>query len=119
MKKFYAFLAIIFLVKIASANPIITAVKSDKWDHDHTWDLDRTPQDGDTVVIPIGFKIEIDENINLSHATIYLKIGGELKFDDGKLKVDEKFTGGSYYVMNKYDDDNVMNEKAKFFVFNY
>ncbi|HPG11839.1 MAG TPA: G8 domain-containing protein [Chitinophagaceae bacterium] len=90
MKKLYTLLSFFLLVKIGSANTVITAVNNNgKWKNNSTWDLNRKPQNGDTVVIPIGMTVKIDNNINLSSATVYVKVGGTLELDGGKLKIND------------------------------
>ncbi|HMU45295.1 MAG TPA: T9SS type A sorting domain-containing protein [Chitinophagaceae bacterium] len=90
MKHLYTLLSFIFIVSFTSANPVITVVNNNgKWKTNSTWDLNRKPKDGDTVIIPAGFTVVVDNNINLSNATIYLKVAGTLELDGGKLRFDE------------------------------
>jgi hypothetical protein len=86
MKKFYLILASVFLLNFAIAAPVITAVSlSGSWNSNATWDLGRTPQSGDTVVIPAGKKVVINSNVNLGSSTIYLKVLGTLEINGGKI----------------------------------
>lgn len=120
MKKFYTLLSFFLLVKIVSANPIITAVNDEgKWKHNSTWDLNRKPQDGDTVVIPIGMTIKIDNNINLSNATLYIKVGGTLELDGGKLRVDGNsivvvYNGASIVAHNSNSEQIKIGDEIKY-----
>lgn len=88
MKKFYLILASVFLLNFAIAAPVITAViNRGKWKTNSTWDLNRQPMNGDTVIIPAGIRVLIDINIDLSTANIYLKINGSMELDGGKLRL--------------------------------
>jgi len=89
MKKFYLILASVFLLNFVIAAPVITAVSlSGSWNSNATWDLGRTPQSGDTVVIPAGKKVVINSNVNLGSSTIYLKVLGTLEINGGKIDLD-------------------------------
>jgi len=89
MKFFYSFFIFIFFLNTASANPVITAIDNNgKWRSHNTWDLDRKPKDGDTVIIPAGITVIVDNNINLGNATIYVKVNGTLELDGGRLRFD-------------------------------
>lgn len=88
MKKLYLLILFFSIVSFAFAGPIITGIiNNGKWKNNSTWDLNRKPKSGDTIVIPAGTTIIVSNNINLSAATIYLKVYGILKLNNGKLNL--------------------------------
>ncbi|NJO24884.1 MAG: hypothetical protein HC867_02470 [Bacteroidia bacterium] len=108
MKKLYLTLISILIVFFSLANPVITADKNNgKWRSNSTWDLNRKPQDGDTVVIPVGLTVILDNNINLQNATLYIKVYGSLIIDGGHLKLDEN----SQVIL--YSTGNIAAEEGK------
>ena len=55
MKKLYSLLIALFAVSFTFANNLITVVNNNgSWKSKSTWNLNRIPKDGDTVVIPHG-----------------------------------------------------------------
>jgi hypothetical protein len=82
MKKLYSVVLVIFTVSSAFANPVITAVSGD-WENNSTWNLNRVPKDGDTIVIPAGKTVVIDDVENLSSDFLYVKVYGTLKLAGG------------------------------------
>src|ERR1043166_3416641 len=99
MKKLYSIVFVIFTVSFTYANPVITAV-SGNWKNSTTWNLNRVPTDGDTVVIPAGKTVVIDDVENLSSDFMYIKVYGTLNLSGGKLWIDVNssvviFLGGS------------------------
>src|SRR5215467_10186847 len=86
MKRFYLLILLGLTHILTRANPVITAVSSSgNWKTGSTWNLNRVPANGDTVVIPAGDVVTIDNVQNLSSATLYIKIYGTLQFSNGKL----------------------------------
>ena len=100
MKKLYAAFFVIFTVNFAVANPVINAVPvNGNWKISNTWSLNRLPQNGDTVVIPAGKLVTIDNIQNYSTDFLYIKVYGTLKLDHGKLWLNSNssviiFSGG-------------------------
>ena len=91
MKKFYLILATLFFATVSFASPVITAKKNDgKWSSNATWTLGRTPVNGDTVIIPAGIRVVLDNTQNLQAANLYIKIFGQLDLDGGKLKISDQ-----------------------------
>ncbi len=74
------------LVLTASYATTITAVQSNNWSDKASWDLNRLPKNGDTVLIPVGFTVTIDKNDNLNNVVII--VSGDLQLDNSKLKLD-------------------------------
>ena len=86
MKKFYL-PVLFFLVHLAAiAGPINNAVPTTgNWNNTATWSLNRLPQHADTVVIPVGRTVTIDDIQNYSTSDIVIKIYGTLEILNGKL----------------------------------
>ena len=101
MKKLYSTVIVIFSVLFTFANTVINSVPGNgNWKINSTWSLNRIPGNGDTVVIPAGKIVVIDDIENLSNEFLYLKIYGTLKFSGGKLWLNDNssvviFAGGS------------------------
>lgn len=100
MKKLYTSILLALIITSAIANPVNTATGNGNWKTNSTWSLNRVPADGDTVVIPAGKMVVIDNVQNLSSSFLYVKIYGTLKFSGGKLWLNGNssvviFLGGS------------------------
>jgi hypothetical protein len=86
MKKLYLTAIIILTASSTFANPVINAVaNSGNWKNNATWNLNRLPLNGDTVIIPSGKTVVIDDFENLESQSLYIKIYGTLKLSTGKL----------------------------------
>ena len=93
MKTFYTLIALLLTAGFAVANPVITLkTNNGKWRNNSTWDLNRTPADGDTVIVPVGKTLIIDNTVNLQNANLYIKVYGTIDLDGGKLKLDNNST---------------------------
>ena len=81
MKKIYFTLVLAFslIFSIAKATVITATANNGDWATASTWDLNRTPQSGDTVVIPIGYTVIL--NSPLTYDPMYVKIYGTLTLD--------------------------------------
>ena len=88
MTKLYAAILLTLIINSASANPVNTAIANGNWKNNSTWSLNRVPANDDTVVIPGGRTVVIDNLQNLSTSFLYVKISGTLKFSGGKLWLD-------------------------------
>jgi hypothetical protein len=101
MKKLYSVIIVILTVTFTFANPVINSITANgNWKNSSTWNLSRVPADGDTVVIPTGKIVVIDNIQNLSTGFLYIKVYGVLKFSNGKLWLNDNsvviiFNGGS------------------------
>lgn len=89
MKKFYLFLVLVVLYNISFSAPVITASSNGDWNSTATWNLNRLPKVGDTIVIPGGKTVTINDDQNFN-GFVYLKISGVLKFQNNNstLSVD-------------------------------
>ena len=79
--------------------PVITAISNTgNWNANPTWDLNRIPQTGDTILIPSGITVIVSLNQTIS-GTVYVKIYGVLKMSSGILDLTSTsvvmvYTGG-------------------------
>lgn len=84
MKKFYLTAVLAFLITSLFAAPKITSKTAyGSWSRNSTWDLNRLPKNNDTVIIPAGFMIVVDENVSINK--LYLKVEGTLMLLGGSL----------------------------------
>ncbi|HEX2607199.1 MAG TPA: G8 domain-containing protein [Flavisolibacter sp.] len=79
MKNFYLLILSALLASTTFAAPVIKAKANNKWNNKATWDLNRLPAAGDTIVIPTGITVTIDNDETIN-GFIYMKIGGILNF---------------------------------------
>jgi hypothetical protein len=87
MKQFYfALLCIFGFAGISSARQL-TAVNSGDFNTSSTWSPVSTPASGDTLNIPSGKTVSVNNNISLSASTIIMRIGGELQLVGGGAKL--------------------------------
>jgi hypothetical protein len=95
MKKFYFLFASILSFNLLFANPVITAKQSGSWSNNNVWDKARTPNDGDTIVIPEGKIVSYDDLWAVETLkNVYLKIYGTLQLSGlwSSLSLDDKST---------------------------
>ena len=86
MKQVYT-LILGLLVFTTSYATRITAIQSNNWTDKATWDLNRLPKNGDSIIIPSGITVTMDNNNNLNNVVII--IYGKLQLDNGKIKMDD------------------------------
>jgi uncharacterized protein YdhG (YjbR/CyaY superfamily) len=81
MKQIYTLLALIVLSSAAFAGrPVITLIdEQGSWKKANDWSLNRVPQDGDSVVIPKGYEVIMDRDMDLSDIKIYVAGTLEMK----------------------------------------
>lgn len=78
MKQFYLIVLSVLLFNFGFANPVITVVQNNgSWKSSATWDKNRKPTDGDTVVVPAGKTIIVNSWETLNNVDI--KVFGTLK----------------------------------------
>jgi protein involved in ribonucleotide reduction len=78
MKKFYLFVLSFFVCSLSFASPINDNVNNGYWKNSTTWDKNRKPKDGDTVIIPAGKTVIVNSWEILNNVCI--KVYGTLKF---------------------------------------
>ncbi|HUQ64824.1 MAG TPA: G8 domain-containing protein [Flavitalea sp.] len=98
MKSLYTTFITLALATSALAGKITAVQNNGQWNTNSTWNLNRTPQDNDTIVIPAGINVILNYNCSLNN--VYIKILGTLTFSGGKLDLDALgnimiYTGGS------------------------
>lgn len=77
-KNFFLIISVIFC-NVCFASPLIKAAASGYWNASSTWDLNRLPQSGDTIVFPAGIVVTINDDQIITGAA-YLRIYGGLTF---------------------------------------
>src|ERR1043165_20730 len=83
MKHIYTTL-IVLLTSIAAFAGTITATTNSLWENTGTWNLNRIPQTGDSIIIPAGITVMLDQNIDLGNIVII--VAGTLELNNGKIK---------------------------------
>ena len=81
MKKYYFLTLAVLVLNISFAAPSIKAVANGYWNSASTWDLNRKPNIGDTVIIPSEFTVTIHDDQNLN-GFVFLKVNGKLAFQN-------------------------------------
>jgi hypothetical protein len=113
MKKIYSLLLAISVSLFVAASPIITVVNNNgHWNSNSTWNLNRKPQDGDTVIIPAGFKVDVTNNVNFGNKFLYIKTYGTLHLNSGKITLNDESTV-YIYVNGKLTSTGKNSEKIK------
>lgn len=105
MKNVYIAIIALFVSSSIFATKI-TAVANKSWNSSSAWDLKRSPINGDTVSIPAGITITVQNTVTLNN--IVMQISGRLAFDNGKLVLNNASsivvnTGGSIYSQSDKD----------------
>ena len=77
MKQFYLIALTLLIFSFASATTITAVQSNAPWRNSNTWDKNRKPQNGDTVVIPAGKTVLINDQQTLSN--VYIKVSGTLR----------------------------------------
>lgn len=80
--KLYILFALILISTSVFAGPrtLITAkVNGGNWSSPSTWTLGSLPQDNDSIVIPAGFTVIVDNSYSLNN--VYISIAGTLNFN--------------------------------------
>lgn len=103
MKKFYLIAIAVLLASFSFANPVITAKQSGSWSNKNTWDKARTPNDGDTIMIPAGKVVSFDDWLSTENlSNVFIKVYGTLRLSGfiSVLSLDNKssiliYSGGS------------------------
>ncbi len=93
MKRILTLLSLLFAMFATSFNSnaaVITAISNGgTWNSSTSWDLGRTPECGDTIIVPMGIEIKVTENVELDAGTIAcsavrISVAGRLRFSNGK-----------------------------------
>jgi hypothetical protein len=84
MKHIYTTLIVLFTTISAFAGTI-NAITNSPWENTSTWNLNRIPQNGDSIIIPANITATLDQNIDLNNVIII--IAGTLELNNGKIKL--------------------------------
>jgi hypothetical protein len=84
MKHIYTTLIVLLTSVVAFANTI-TATTNSLWENTSTWNLNRLPQNGDSIVIPANITVTLDQNVDLNNVVII--IAGTLQLNNGKIRM--------------------------------
>ena len=95
MKKLFTLVTVSLLTLAATAAPSLNAQQNGIWRSNSIWNLNRAPQAGDTVVIPTGRIVTVENNWNLN-GDLFVKVYGTLRFSGGGAKL---IIGGGSRVM--------------------
>jgi hypothetical protein len=83
---FTLFITLFSISNIIAAPAIKAKQTSGSWSTSADWDLSRVPANNDSIIIPAGMTMEINNNISLNQVVI--RVYGVLKFTNGKLNLD-------------------------------
>jgi hypothetical protein len=75
------------IISLTSFATTITAISSSDWATTSTWDLDRVPENGDTIVIPQNISVSLTGVHQLDNMVIIIR--GTLDLTNGKLRLDD------------------------------
>ena len=87
MKKVNLLVAFILIFYSSFAGSIQAIQNNGDWTNNSSWDLNRNPTNGDTIIIPSGITLNINSNLNLSANTMRILVYGTLKFNGGGAKL--------------------------------
>src|SRR6059058_5978449 len=88
MKTAFLKMVSFFALTCSFASPNINAIiNNGSWTSNGTWNLNRNPNNGDTVTIPAGITVQINSNINTPGNGLYIIVYGTLKFNGGGSKL--------------------------------
>jgi hypothetical protein len=87
MKNLYLFIVVLFVSASSYAGQILTAISNKgNWNEKNTWNSNRIPNDGDTVIIPVGKEVVVNRNQNHKKDQLVIIVKGTLDLTDkGKL----------------------------------
>jgi hypothetical protein len=88
MKLLYLSFVLLLAYANLQAAPVITLqTNNGDWRTNSSWNLNRIPQNGDTIVIPAGFTAYVNDNIDMGSALLFIRIQGTLHFNGGGAKL--------------------------------
>ncbi len=90
MKTLNTLLLTLLFAATLQATTITAVVNNGQWDVNSSWNLNRQPQNNDTIYIPAGITIVLDHTVTLNN--VHLLINGTLSFNDGKLDLNSVST---------------------------
>src|SRR5689334_18645591 len=87
MKKVKLIVAFILIFYSSFAGSIQAIQNNGDWTSNSSWDQNRNPTNGDTIIIPSGITIVISTNLNFPANTMRIIVYGTLKFSGGGAKL--------------------------------
>ena len=89
MKNLYTLLLLAFFSATSFATPVIKAKSNSNWNNTSNWDLNRMPKSGDTINIPKGVVVVINDD-EVIKGSVYIKVEGALNFEENNstLRID-------------------------------
>lgn len=78
MKQFYLLVLSILIINLSYATPITGIINNGPWKNATTWDKNRKPLNGDTIVIPAGKIVVVNSWETLDN--VFIKVYGTLRF---------------------------------------
>ena len=112
MKTIYLLLLLTLAFNQANSAPVITATNSGNWDNPSTWDLNRVPVDGDSIIIKAGKTVVVSTSHNFS-GTITLKIYGTIDFQTNGSTLNFTALSIVWVYSNGSVDGNSNSQKMK------
>jgi hypothetical protein len=99
MKRLFFLLITAFLFKASFSTPVIKAINNGYWGTASTWDLNRLPKAGDTIIIGKNKIVTIDDDQDLGGVTV-VEIYGKLKFENTNSTLKLGNLGGVWVFTN-------------------
>lgn len=88
MKQIFTLTLLIIVATTSFAGQKIKAkTGNNKFNTSATWDLNRMPADGDTIVVPAGSILEVDANLDYRSNNYFIEVLGTLKFTGSAAKL--------------------------------
>jgi hypothetical protein len=81
MRNIYTLLVFCLFCATSFATPVIKAKANAYWNTTTTWDLNRMPKSGDTINIPKGVTVVINDDEVIT-GSVYIKVEGVLNFEE-------------------------------------
>ncbi len=78
MKKLYFIIPAILAIHFSFATHITLTSANGIWNTASSWNLNRRPQSGDTIMIPASKTVTVDDQQSLNN--VYLKVNGTIRF---------------------------------------
>jgi len=85
MKQIYTTLFTLLMATSLMAGSIKAAKNRSDWDLTNTWNLNRLPQTGDSIIIPGGDTVTLDINVDIDNVIVV--VAGVLNLNNGKLRM--------------------------------
>jgi len=87
MKSLILAASLLLIAASSNSQTIVKAVVNGDWNTSGTWNLNRVPVNGDSVVIPVNKIVTISKDENYKNSTLEIAIYGTLSFIGGGSKL--------------------------------